>query len=588
VHSADGIRRGDGPNDLAAGWARKLVAFDPFQFALDSEARAASVSRGNALTALSVGASGAVGNYYNGDKFLDSFGPTLSNTPDYWELRARSSQLFTENLYAAGLIRRIVTNEINTGLTLQAEPNDELLAGIDETSAEIWAEDVESRFEIWGDLPKMCDFEGTRSLAKLQEEARRESLIDGDILVVLRTNKRTGLPQIQLISGSRVVTPLRRDPQDRRDIRFGCELDSHGRIIAHHVSQTGSGLADTIRVPAFGPKSGKRMSWLQYGTDKRMNAVRGMPLLAIVLQSLKELDRYRDNEQRAAAVNALLALFIRKDQDKMGTNPWSGGAQRRTVVEGVGEDGAPREFNMTASNPGIVFEELQYGEVPESFNTQRPNVNYPKFEQAILRAIAWANQIPPEILMLEFSNNYSASKAAINEFKSYITMFRKDFGSTFCQPIYTEWLVAEVTASRIQAPGLLDARRSLALYVELGAWMRSVWAGPVKPSVDLGKDVKAYKEAIEANLISATRASEDLFGTRFTRALKRRAREIGAVQKMEEKLGIDAASVLEMEAKHAPKPAAPPSGNDANAMQTIIDAVLEEIQDYGTGSSTLN
>jgi capsid protein len=238
----------------------------------------------------------------------------------------------------------------------------------------------------------------------------------------------------------------------------------------------------------------------------------------------------------------------------------------------------------------MVFDELQWGETPESFNTTRPNVNYPAFEQAILRAIAWANEVPPEILMLEFSNNYSASKAAINEFKSYLTKFRKDFGATFCQPIYTEWLIAEVTAGRVQAPGLLDSRRSAARYVELGAWLRSVWAGPVKPSVDLGKDVKAYKEAIELNLISATRASEDLFGIRFTRALKRRAREIAAVQKMEKKLGIDAASILEMQAKAAPDPAPPAAAAvaDANAMQVIIDAVLEEMRDYGTGESRIN
>jgi hypothetical protein len=53
-----------------------------------------------------------------GDKFAGGFGATKVFTPDYWTLRQRSEQLFHENLYARGLIRRLVTNEINTGLTL--------------------------------------------------------------------------------------------------------------------------------------------------------------------------------------------------------------------------------------------------------------------------------------------------------------------------------------------------------------------------------------------------------------------------------------------------------------------------------------
>jgi len=551
-----------------------MVAVDPFaqaQQLADPFAQALTMSHGAAC-----GTGGAtVANFFDGEKFFGGFGPTLFDFPDYWALRQRSSQLFTENLYARGLIRRLITNEINTGLTLQAEPNDELLEQLSEEEAEKWAENVESRFEIWAATPKLCDFEGQRTWAKLQEEARRESLIEGDILVVLHTDRRTGLPQVQLIRGGRVVTPLRRAPGETRTITHGVELDARGRTVAFHVRQDG---LETIRIPAFGPKSGKRMAWLEYGADKRMDAVRGMPLLGIILQSLKELDRYRDSEQRAATINALLAMFIQKDKDLPGTRPMSGGAVRRAVVQGDADaSGAVREFNIAAATPGVVFEELQTGETPQSFSTSRPNVNYGAFEAAVVQAIAWANEVPPEILMLAFSNNYSASKAAINEFKGYISRVRKDFGETFCQPVYVEWLVAEVGAFRIEAPGLLEARRSPLRYVEAGAWLRAVWAGPVKPSVDLGKDVRAYVEAIEANLISATRASEDLFGVRNARVLKRRTREIRAIQKMNKDLGLEPVAEIE-----------PAPGRDGDGTQAIVDRVIEELTDYGEISRIVN
>lgn len=558
-----------------------MVAIDPFaqaQQLADPFAAAQQLAPMLSHGAACGGGGATVANFFDGEKFFGGFGPTLFNFPDYWALRQRSSQLFTENLYARGLIRRLVTNEINTGLTLQAEPNDELLEQLSEEEAEEWAENVESRFEIWAATPKLCDFEGQRTWAKLQEEARRESLIEGDILVVLRTDRRTGLPQVQLIRGGRVVTPLRRPSGDTRDITQGVELDARGRTVAFHVRQPGFGFGETIRIPAVGPKSGKRMAWLEYGSDKRMDAVRGMPLLGIILQSLKELDRYRDSEQRAATINALLAMFIQKTEDMPSTRPWGGGAVRRAVVQSDADaTGAVREFNIAAATPGVVFEELQTGETPQSFNTSRPNVNYGAFESAVVQAIAWANEVPPEILTLAFSNNYSASKAAINEFKGYISRVRKDFGETFCQPVYVEWLVAEVGAFRIEAPGLLEARRSVLRYVEAGAWLRAVWAGPVKPSVDLGKDVKAYKEAIDANLVSATRASEDLFGVRFTRSLKRRMREIRAIQKMNETLGLE--SVAEV---------APTAGRDGDGTQAIVDRVIEELRDYGEISGFVN
>jgi len=555
-----------------------MVAVDPFAMAqklADPFALAQQLAPTMSHAADCGGGGATVANFFDGEKFFGGFGPTLLAFPDYWALRQRSSQLFTENLYARGLIRRLITNEINTGLTLQAEPNDELLEQLSEEEAEAWAEDVESRFEIWAATPKLCDFEGQRTWAKLQEEARRESLIEGDILVVLHTNRRTGLPQVQLIRGGRVVTPLRRA---LGNITHGVELDARGRTVAFHVRQPGFGFDETIRIPAVGPKSGKRMAWLQYGSDKRMDAVRGMPLLGIILQSLKELDRYRDSEQRAATINALLAMFIQKGDDKPGTRPMSGGAVRRAVVQGDADaSGAVREFNIAAATPGVVFEELQTNEIPVSFNTSRPNVNYGTFEAAVVQAIAWANEVPPEILMLAFSNNYSASKAAINEFKGYISRIRKDFGETFCQPIYVEWLVAEVGAFRIEAPGLLEARRDVLRYVEAGAWLRAVWAGPVKPSVDLGKDVKAYKEAIDANLVSATRASEDLFGVRFTRVLKRRTREIRAIQQMNKTLGLEPVAGID-----------PAPGRDGDGTQAIVDRVIEELTDYGEISRIVN
>lgn len=516
---------------------------------------------------------------WGGEKFLGGLGPAYLNAPDYWELRVRSADMFGTNLYARGLVRRLVTNEISTGLMLEADPLEQFLPSMEtDEAAQKWAEDTEARFELWADSPAICDREKRRTFAELQAEARREALVEGDILVRLHVDAGSGLPSIELIRGGRVRTPMDAKPRAGNEIIHGVEVDAHGVQVAFHVIDDKSP-RKSERIPAVGARTGRRMAWMMYGTDKRMDAVRGEPLLSIVLQSIKELDRYRDSEQRAATVNALLAMYIQKGENLPGTRPWSGGAIRNETAEVTDTNGGQREFNVANQVPGVVFEELQQGEIPVSFNTSRPNVNYGTFEASVLHAIAWACQVPPEILLLAFSNNYSASKAAINEFKMYLTRERKDIGTVFCQPIYEEWLKGEVLRNRIQAKGLLESRGNPSLYVEYGAWTNASWSGPVKPSVDLGKDVAAYRDAISAKLTTHNRASKDLFGVRFPTVLRMLTKEMRQIRAANDELGIS---------NEVTEPSEEPAPNQQTieAVAELVLAALQEEQVHAHANTT--
>lgn len=518
------------------------MQFDPFLVSKQMAAQPDPFLLAQEFSAIQATSAGVLGSARNatwtGERFPGGFGVTHINTLDYWTLRQRSAQVFTENLYARGIVRRFVTNVVNIGLSLEAEPNAGLLSGLTEEQADEWSEDVENRFEVYGDTPRICDYTRKHTLAELQNIVYNESLVEGDTLVVLKTHARTNLPQVELIRGGRVANPFdRRKLSKKNKTVHGVEIDSKGRDVGYWVNDKRRNTSKFV--PAIGSRTGKRTAWLVFGTDKRLDEVRGVPLLSILLQSLRELDRYRDNELRASVVNSLLAMMVTKGQPVMGTRPLSGGAVRNTTaVVGETSTGA-REFGIAEQWPGIVIEELQYGEEPKSFDTKRPNVDFGAFEEAVIASIAWATEMPPEILKLSFSSNYSASKAAINEFRMFITARRKQFGLQFLQPLYCEWLIGEVLTDRIAADGFLEAWRNPALYVEFGAWLRSTWSGPVKPSVDLGKDVTAYVDAIEANLTTHDRAAKDLFGVRHSRVLKRLSKERAAIREASDELGPD-------------------------------------------------
>ena len=421
--------------------------------------------------------------YHDGDKFFNGFGYTQIQLTDFWTLRHRSAQLFNENLYARGIIRRLVTNIVNTGLTLESMP-DETLLGMEDDALGDWAEDVENRFLVWSKSCRIVDYREDETFGALQRNVMTEALVTGDCLVILRQHPRTRLPTIQLVSGNKVQTPLGSSEETLQTgyrIRHGVELDQKDRTVAFHIIDD---KGNSTRIPAYGQRSGRRMAWLVFGTDKRVEDIRGQPLLSIVLQSLKEIDRYRDAAQRKAVVNSMLAMFIKKTEDKQGTLPITGGAVRRDTLAldstGVDTGQRVRQYDIASHVPGMVIEELQTGEEPVAFGADGTDTNLGVFETAIIQGIAWALEIPPEILMLSFSSNYSASQAAINEFKLYQNKARTEFGEAFCQPVYQEWFISQVLNQRIEAEGFLQAWRNPVMYEVFGAWTASDWSGAIK------------------------------------------------------------------------------------------------------------
>lgn len=488
--------------------------------------------------------------WQDGDKFPGGFGPTQLLTADYWTLRARSVQLFEENHYARGVIRRLLTNVINSGLHLEAIPEESIL-GYPADGLADWSEETETKFNLWGSEPNICDFAERSTFGSLQAQAFTEALIAGDVLVVLRQDQRTKLPRIQLISGARVQTPfLSSGSHNGNRIVHGVELDANDRHVAYWVTQKDG---EPKRLPAYGEKSGRRLAWLAYATEKRLDDVRGKPILALILQSLREIDRYRDNLQRKAVINSILAMFIKKELPVRSSRGMTSGAVGRGVHKTVDSAGDARRFRTQEYVPGLVIEELNAGETPQSFQTTGTTEEFGKFEEALVQSVAWHLEIPPEILQLSFSSNYSASQAAVYEFKLYLNKAHTAWAECFCQPIYAEWLYAAVLAKRIVAPGLVESWRDYTKSDTYSAWMSSDWAGQIKPAVDPVKVMRAATEALNEGLTTRARLCREYFGMKFSKVAPQLARENVMLAEARRPL-------LALEASLKPTPQLPPPG----------------------------
>lgn len=475
-----------------------------------------------------------VNSTWNGDKFPGSFGPTkVFDFVDYWTLRKRSLQLFKENLYAKGIIKRLLRNEIFTGIVGTSTVDSMILwPEMEEQAREekgiSYSEMLTEQFRLYSETKNVFDYRKRMTFGDFQEQVRFESIICGDGIIVSRINQQTGLPYWDWINGNYIKTPSSYTPRAGNIIKDGVELDKYGRHVAYHVETWKNDELVMERIPCYGEKSGRVISWMVYGTEKLIDDVRGEPLLACILYMLKELDRYRDAESRAAVVNAMLALFVKKSNSaSVGSRPSDGLGRLRGEVN-VDLNNKPAEKvvrEMRIMEPGTIFDDLGPGEEIQSFQTNRPNVNYAAFENAILSGICWALEVPPEIAMLKFQSNYSASRQANNEFEVYLNYRVKKNARNICQPIYEEFIVQACLNNQIDVPGLITAVFTPELWRQKAAWLSCVWTGLTRPSVDPLKEVNASQKAVDAGFSTYDIECRRTSGLGFRQIMQTLARE---------------------------------------------------------------
>lgn len=477
---------------------------------------------------------------WNGSKFEGSLGPVSDYTfVDYWTLRKRSLRLFKENLYAKGIIRRLLWNEIHTGLVAAPVPVGSVIwpkleESEQETKAAEYADIFATEFNLYASTPAVFDWGKKQSFGDFQKQVRFESLICGDGIIISRIDEETGLPRWQWVNGDCIRTDYSYSPMNGNWVRHGVEFDKNGKKVAFHVRTEIDGNVKYERVPVRGEKSGRLISWMVYGSETLLDDTRGEPFLADTLYMLKDLDRYRDAETRAAVINAMLAFFVERSEEPAGkgARPSDGLSRLKSSVgpelpEPKDYDVPSRQFGeeLREMKPGTFFDDLDPGQKIVSPATNRPNVNYRIFEEAIISALAWTHGIPPEILMLKFGSNYSASRQANNEFEIYLSKQVEENANAFCRPIYCSFITQAILTGAIKAPGFLSAYNNLKKWRISSAWLQTAWLGLSRPSVDREKEIRASQLAVDNGFSTFDKESLRNSGMTFKQVMQTQKRE---------------------------------------------------------------
>ena len=412
-------------------------------------------------------------------------------------LRQRSRDLYMGVPLATGSVKTMRTNVVGRGLKLRPTIDREAL-GIEEDQAKELEKQIQREWSLWADSPD-CDMQRIDNFYELQQLAFTNWLISGDVLAVLPVKKRKNQPydlRINLIEADRLSSPDYYDTYDNK-IVGGVEQSEDGEVVAYHFSKHhplsyADQKIEWVRVEAYGKRTGRK-NVLHIMSRERIGQRRGVPFLAPVIETLKQLGRYTDAELVAAVVSGMFTIFI-EHEDNSTDEPIGSAIPEEYRVDDEDE-------NSIEVAPGAVID-LGDGEKAHDVNPGRPNANFSGFVEALSQQIGSALEIPYELLVKRFNSSYTASKGALEEAWKMFNMYRDWMARDFCQPIYEEWMAEAVAKGRINAPGFFTDP------IRRKAFCKAEWNGPARGTLDPVKEVTAAEKRV-ANGFS-TRAAETM------------------------------------------------------------------------------
>lgn len=469
--------------------------------------------------------------------------PDTDVIADLPQLRAVSRDAERNWPVATAVIGTTVSHAVGTGLSCNPRVNAKRLGLTPEQAAE-WQADVGERFRAWF-ASKDCSLDRRQNGYELQDLVLRTVLSSGDTLVTTPMVQRTGAaaPQLalQVNEADRISNP--HGTGDTETLTDGVECDPvTGEPVAFHVSDRHPGdlrgVRSWQRIAARGEKTG-RLNALHVFKVLRPGLRRGVPILAPVLEPLRQLSKFAEAELAAAVASSLFALFAQMDP-KAFAETFTEEAQQ-TIVE--------RAAKWTGEiESGKVMHVLP-GESITSPTPGRPNPEFDPFFMACVKQVGMATGIPAEVLTMHYQASYSAARGALLMAWRLFMGWRDFLATNLCQPIYDLWLSIEVAAGRIAAPGFF------ADPLVRAAWAGAQWVGDGPGSIDPEKEVNAAKGRVELGISTLQAESQAYDGVDWETKHQQTVREAEARREAELAVAGDA----------PPKPGAPAGEDEAAA-----------------------
>lgn len=452
---------------------------------------------------------------YNGEQFLNGWGLDKDyQVVNTRLLQLRSLQLYRSNSIASNIFSTFLNGVVNKGLRFNSTPNNKVL-GLKEDYIKEKRAEIENKWKLFSSRPITKNKQD--NFAEVCKKLFLTTMLSGDCLVIVEVNKQ-GEPVLQLIDGLYIDSGFQ--GLANQNIINGIEFDPlTGEHKAFYVT---SNLVEPIRIPAKTKRGRVKAFLVKSHLTKRVDDIRGLPLLSPVLQMINEAGRSIVSEQRAGYVNSLLALVHTKAENQLNRmNPLSTSNPAPNQATNV-QNASGIDFRYGQS--GIVKANLNPNEKFETFKTDRPNVNMMEFNNRITDNIAQALNAPPEILKKAFNSNYSASRQASKDWYKTTDVIADEFSYSFAYVITSLWLDLAVLSGKIKLDGYLEALINNNKDIT-DSWKSCYFTGSSDENIDVFKQAKADELALKYNWLTNEEITRARYGGDWETNAKKRKEE---------------------------------------------------------------
>ena len=451
-------------------------------------------------------------------------------------LRDRAHDLAINSPVGSAAINTEATNVIGAGLKLFPRVNHNVL-GLTPEKAREWSRQVKQEFELWANSALACDFLRRNNFAELQRIAFMSYRVDGDCFCLFRRRVPTSFNpyslRLQLIDAQRVSNPIAgnasfgalsevemKSVKGNNRIVNGIEVDSEGTQVAIWISNRIWNEPTTLnpelkwqRVRWYGRDTGER-NLLHICADVRPDQFRGVPMLAPVIEALKQISRYADAELTSAIIKSFFSIFFVQPLKNMDFNQ----IVARSKDGDKDSDEPIVNVNEYKLGPATMAA-LPRGVDVKAVDASNAQSTFELFVSSFLKQIGAGIGIPYEVLVKNFTASYSASRAALLQAADEFRQRKEFFINDFCRPIYEQWLAEAVAVGRISAPGFFDDP------IKRAAWSQSDWFGEQSHFLDPVKETQAMILRLQSGLSTYRKEISEATGQDFDEIIETLAQE---------------------------------------------------------------
>jgi len=396
----------------------------------------------------------------------------------FLDMLERARWIDRDNMVVGQGVTRLVANIVQDGFTLDVRTGD---PAVDTLLTDDW--------EAWSSEPDACDFEGEKTWSEFEALALRNTIVDGDVLVL-----PTELGSLQAVEAHQMRNPFAGGPRDR--LVHGVELSPDRRrreaywLTPDEINPLHAATRrNTFRRYRARGDDGRRQVLHLYD-PRRFSQTRGVTAFApAVIPTV-----YHDDLQFANLVKAKVASFyaiIRERDLDGGEGSNRVGGARTTETQ---SDGSIRTLEQRSPGAEIKGDP---GEKITGFAPAIPNPEFFQHASLVLSFIAINLDLPMAVFLLDASDtNFSGWRGAIDQARLRFRQRQKWLGSRLHTPVYL-WRVRR----RLEQDQALRRAASKSGVNPFG----HVWNPPTWPYIEPIKDAAGDDMQVSRNLTSQRR-----------------------------------------------------------------------------------